>query len=36
MFEFITSAHPLLFNAIVLVLSLIIVIKAADLLIFGI
>ncbi len=36
MFEAITSAHPLLFNAIVLVLSLIIVIKAADLLIFGI
>lgn len=36
MFEFITSAHPLLFNAVVLVLSLLIVVKAADLLTFGI
>ncbi|MBW2968998.1 hypothetical protein KY314_02685 [Candidatus Woesearchaeota archaeon] len=36
MFEFITSANPFLFNAIVLFLSLLIVVKAADLLIFGI
>ncbi|MBD3361977.1 hypothetical protein GF358_04275 [Candidatus Woesearchaeota archaeon] len=36
MFEFITSAHPLLFNTVVLVFSLLIVIKAADLLILGI
>jgi len=36
MFEFIASAHPLLFNIVVLVLSLLIVIKAADLLILGI
>jgi cation:H+ antiporter len=36
MFEFISGVHPLLFNLVVLVLSLVIVIKAADLLIFGI
>lgn len=35
-FEFITSMHPLLFNSIVMFLSLLIVVKAADLLIFGI
>lgn len=36
MFEFISIVPPLIFNIIVLVLSLLIVIKAADLLIFGI
>lgn len=36
MFEFIASAHPLMFNIAALVLSLLIVIKAADLLTFGI
>jgi cation:H+ antiporter len=36
MFEFITGVHPLVFNIIVLILSLLIVIKSADLLIFGI
>jgi cation:H+ antiporter len=36
MFDYITSLHPILFNTIALLLSLVIVIKAADLLIFGI
>jgi cation:H+ antiporter len=36
MFEFINAINPLIFNIIVLILSLLIVIKAADLLIFGI
>ncbi|MBN1644607.1 sodium:calcium antiporter, partial [Candidatus Woesearchaeota archaeon] len=36
MFGFINAAHSLLFNVIVLIFSLLIVIKAADLLIFGI